>query len=59
LALHHLARAFGVIGAESEDLGGLFQAIIQQVLQLTQLRRAGASPKAAVHDQNNILASVL
>jgi hypothetical protein len=35
LAFHHLASAFDIIGAKSEDLSGLFQTIIKQIFQLT------------------------
>ena len=59
LALHHLASAFDVVGTEGEDLSGLFQPLIEQVFQLTQLSGAGGSPEPAIENKDNILAAVL
>ncbi len=59
LTFYHLLGAFDVIRAESKNLGGFFQSIIEQVLQLAQLSCARTSPVSAVHHKDNILAAVL
>ena len=35
LSFHHLDSALDVIRAESQDLRGLFESVIQEMLQLT------------------------
>jgi hypothetical protein len=59
LALHHLLGTLNIIRTESENLSALFEVIIQQVFQLTQLSCAGASPMATVHNQDDVLPTVL
>jgi hypothetical protein len=59
LALYHLLRTFDIVGTDGKNLRGLFQTVIKQGFQLTQLSCARTSPIAAIKNENNIFATVL
>ena len=59
LALDHFLGAFDIVGTDGKNLGRLFQMIVKQGFQLTQLSCTSTSPITTIKNQDDIFPTIL